>query len=191
MKWWDYLRFEDKSLLQQAHHPIKVFLLLCNPGTTQPIVCYLRGMWTRRVVQVKFGGDFLWITFSLLTNKQTQKQTWITKQANQTNRHVTGQSKRLQQLLKTRDKSTEFCDKCNLQSPFGYPATQRFPSPFARESLSQTAKQNLLKFNEIPTVLEYNIYPDTFHISNVPFYTQTTVIFVLTNQNGGWVEHIS
>ena len=68
-KWLNYLCFKDKGLLQQAHHSIKVFFLLSNPGSTQPIVCYLSDMWARRTVQIKFGCDYLWVTFTLKTNK--------------------------------------------------------------------------------------------------------------------------
>ena len=68
-KWLNYLRFEDKGLLQQAHHSIKVFFLLSNPGSTQPIVCYLSDMWARRTVQIKFGCDYHWVTSTLKTNK--------------------------------------------------------------------------------------------------------------------------
>lgn len=75
--WLYYLRFKDQGLFQQAHNPIKVFFLLSNPGTTQPIVCYLRGVWTRRVIQVKFGGDYLWVTFALKTNKLVKHLTCI------------------------------------------------------------------------------------------------------------------
>ena len=64
-----YLSFEDQSLFIKANHSVIILLLLSNLSLTQPVICYLWGVWTRRLVQVQLGCYLLCVTIYLQSTR--------------------------------------------------------------------------------------------------------------------------